>query len=141
MRTTALKDKYTDEYGAVAAWGCIFSQNDGEYNELLNEAKKFGDIFEETPTGPKFFLHEPIGRTIKVLKIRKPDPSWPERGDVDFTVSNYGAFKEKHLNDKHFKLIPRDTFEMIELTEPAATVRVYFSNPPIEKQYTSFFGK
>jgi hypothetical protein len=140
-RAAALKDKYTKEAGATAAWVCIFSQSDDEYQELLTEAEKLGHIIEETPNGPKFLLNMPIAGTVKILKIRKKDFERPERGDADFTVSDYEAFKKECENKDNFKLIPRNGFEMIELTEPGAAVRVYFSNPPIEEQYKDFLEK
>lgn len=135
MRAIALKNKYTKEYNATAAWACIFSQSEDEYNKLLEEAKKIGNIYKETTNGPIFLLNEAMADTVKILKIRKPDPTKTERGDADFTVIDYNKFKEEYQNKENFKLIPRDTFEMIELTEPKAAVRVYFSNPPIEEQY------
>lgn len=141
MRATALKNKYTKERNATAAWACIFAQNNDEYNELLDEAKKFGSILKETSSGPIFILDEAIGGTIKVLKIRKFDPNKKERGDADFTISNYNIFKEENLNKANFKLIPRDNFEMLELMDPNTNVLAYFSNPPIEEQYKSFLNK
>ncbi len=135
MRAVALKNKYTEEYNATAAWACIFSQSEDEYNKLLEEAKKFGNIYKETTNGPILLLNEAMAGTVKILKVRKPDPTKTERGDADFTVIDYNKFKEEYRNKENFKLIPRDTFEMIELTEPKAAVRVYFSNPPIEEQY------
>ncbi|MFA6322039.1 MAG: hypothetical protein WCX71_01010 [Candidatus Buchananbacteria bacterium] len=142
IRAMALKDKYTNEREATAAWICIFSQNDKEYQELLTEAQKLGDVFETDLSGTKLLLDEPpMGSNARILKIRKPDPKKPEKGDVDFTVSNYANFKKEYQNKKNFKLIQRDSFEMLELTEPGATVRAYFSNPPIEEQYQDLLKK
>lgn len=136
IRATALKDKYTDQKEAKAYWACIFSQSQEEYQELLAQADKLGNKYKDTASGPTYILDKPLGGNIRVLKVRQPDPSWPERGDVDFTVADYKNFKEKYLlNKDNFKLIPRDNFEMIELMESGDTVRVYFSNPPIEEQY------
>lgn len=135
MRAIALKNKYTKERNASAAWVCIFSQSDNEFKELITEAKKLGDIFEEISNGTKFLLNKPLAGTIRILKIRRPDPEKKERGDADFTVSDYEMFRKEHKDQENFKIIPKDNFEMIELMEPSATVRVYFSNPPIEKQY------
>jgi len=131
---TALKNKYTNERSATATWVCIFSQNDNEYHELLNQAKKLGNIFEETNNGSNILLNKPLG-TVKILKIRKPDLTRPERGDADFTVSNYPTFKKECEGKDNFKVIQKDNFVMIEQTETNANVRVYFSNPPIEEQY------
>jgi|SRR3989339_2187209 len=138
MRATALKDKYTKESNALATWICVFAQSEDEYNELLEEAKKFGEPLPDNKNGLTFILNEPIGRTIKVLKIRKFDPNKKERGDADFTVKDYESFKKENLKKENFKLIPRDRFEMIELSESGNSVLTYFSNPSIEEQYKDF---
>jgi len=138
MRAIALKDKYTKEYDAMATWACIFAQSENEYNELIEEVKKYGEKLKDTYSGPIFILNEPIGRTIRVLKIRQFDPAKKERGDADFTVKNYENFKKESLGKNNFKLIPRDGFEMIELMESGNNVLAYFSNPPIEEQYKDF---
>jgi len=135
LNATKLKDKYTVYNNATAAWACIFSQSDDEYQELLNQAKKLGNIHKETSSGPILVLNKTIARTVKVLKIRKPDPEKPERGDADFTIANYDTFKGEITGKDNFQIIPKDDFEMVELTEPGAAVRVYFSNPSIEEQY------
>ena len=72
---------------------------------------------------------------LRLLKIRKPYPTHPERGNADFTVSDYQNFKKENLAKKNFKLIKREDFEMIELTDPDFNVRVYFSNPPTDKKF------
>jgi hypothetical protein len=142
MQAMALKDKCTKERGATVAWICIFSQNDKEYEELLTEAKKLGNIFETDLNGTKLLLNKPpAGSNARILKIRKPDSEKPERGDVDFTVSDYANFKKEHEGKENFRLIKRENFEMLELTEPGANVRVYFSNPPIEEQYKDLLKK
>lgn len=138
MPATALKDKYTNQKSASAAWVCIFSQSEQEYQELLEQANKLGDPFEETATGPKFLLDKPTVGGVRILKIRKPDPTKTERGDADFSVDDYQSFKEKYLGQENFKLIERENFEMIELMEDGASVRAYFSNPPIEEQYKDY---
>jgi hypothetical protein len=71
---------------------------------------------------------------LQLLKLRAPDKSRRERGDADFTVSNYQTFKSKYLNSPGFKLIVRDKFEMIELSDPTFGVLAYFSNPPLDVQ-------
>lgn len=135
MRAIALKDKYTEERNAKAFWVCVFSQSNEEYGELLEATKKLGDVFEEGYNGVKFLLKEPLGGSVKILKVRKPDPQRKERGDADFSVSDYESFKKSCLGKENFKLIPRDNFEMIELKELGSSVIAYFSDPPIEEQY------
>ena len=48
-------------------------------------------------------------------------------------MTNYNKFKKKHLHLKGFKIIERKDHEMIEFVEEGANVRVYFSNPHIDK--------
>ncbi len=123
-----LKDKHTDEKNALVNYACIFSQNKQEYEELLEAANKIGTIIKQTPTGPLFKVQiETDSGKLQLLKIRIHDPTRSERGDADFTVSNYQDFKKKHSD---LKLITRENFEMIELMDPEFNVRVYFSNPP-----------
>ena len=135
-KANALKNKHISEENALVNYACIFCQNKEQYNELIELTKTMGKIIKETPTGPLFQI-EPLSTVageIKLLKIRKPNPTRKELGDADFTVSNYYEFKEKHLSQEGFKLIEREDFEMIELIDPEFNVRVYFSNPPLDKQ-------
>lgn len=69
--------------------------------------------------------------TLPLLKIRQPDPTRPERGDADFTLSDYKAFKQWALVQPGFKVITRTNMEMIELMQPGYNVRVYFSYPTL----------
>ena len=62
-----------------------------------------------------------------MFKIRQPDETRPEQGDVDF-ISDYRQFKSKYLDNKRFTLIKREKFEMIELKDSDFDVRVYFSS-------------
>ncbi len=130
-----LKDKYTDQVSAPVNYACIFCQSEEEQQSFLEEANKLGVIIEQTLTGPLFKISlDTMAGKLQLLKIRKPDPTRPERGDADFTVSDYPAFKEKYLKNPSFKLIQKDDFEMIELYDKDADVRAYFSNPPLDKQ-------
>ena len=131
-----LKDKYTHERTAPVNYACIFSQSQEEFETLINITKKIGKIIQETPTGPLFNIHpiKTVSGNLKLLKIRNPDKTRPERGDADFTVSNYPDFKKTQLSEKGFRLIERNDFEMVELMNPKFNVRAYFSNPPLDKQ-------
>ncbi|MBI4175809.1 MAG: hypothetical protein HY518_01270 [Candidatus Aenigmarchaeota archaeon] len=131
-----LKNKYTTEKKASVNYACLFSKNNREYSDLLQAAKRLGEIIKETPTGPVFLITslDTVSGKLRLLKIRLPDKARPERGDADFTASNYHEFKKKHLSRKGFKLIQRENFEMIELMENGCNVRVYFSHPTLEKQ-------
>ncbi|OGM02329.1 hypothetical protein A3K72_01485 [Candidatus Woesearchaeota archaeon RBG_13_36_6] len=135
-RASILKNKHTDEAKAPVNYACIFSQSWEEYDELLKAASIIGKVVKETPNG-KLFQIPPLvtssGR-LQLLRIRIPDSSRPERGDADFTVSNYLRFKQKYLAKRGFKLIPRENFEMIELMDADFDVRAYFSHPPLDEQ-------
>jgi len=131
-----LKNKYTDEIGARVNYACIFSQSDDEFSELKKSAEQIGKAIEETPSGPLFYIQplDTVSGQLKLLKIRKPDKTRPERGDADFTVNDYRVFKNKYILQNNFKLILREKFEMIELMDPDFNVRAYFSHPPLDKQ-------
>lgn len=131
-----LKNKHTDQVDAPINYACIFSQNNEEYNTLIEATKKIGNIIQQTPTGPLFNIEplDTISGHLKLLKIRQPDKTRIERGDADFTVNNYHDFKKKYNSQDFFKLIKCKDFEMIELMDSEFNVRVYFSNPPLNKQ-------
>jgi len=136
-QATQLKDKHTHEAKAVAEYACIFSQSKEEYDELVRTVKKIGSQIKETPTGLLFLVTpiETVSGSLRLVKIRLPDSTRPERGDADFRVSDYKNFKERFLKKAGFSLIQRSDFEMIELADKRFNVRAYFSNPPISKQY------
>lgn len=127
-----LKDKHTSERNAGVNYACIFAQNQEEYEKLLESTAKLGEVVKETPTGPLFRIKDlkTTAGNLKLIKIRAPDKTRPERGDADFTISNYASFKKTVLSKPGFSLITRKEMEMIELIDPAFNVRAYFSNPP-----------
>ena len=130
-----LKDTFTEEVNASVNYACIFCQDEAEFDEFSGMAKEIGNIFDETPTGPLYKI-KPIDTDsgqLKLLKIRHPDETRTERGDADFTVKDYPSFKAKYLSESGFKLIKRADGEMLELTAPNATIRVYFSEHPLDK--------
>lgn len=131
-----LKDKHTQDKDLIADYVCIFSHSQHEYNKLIKTAEQIGKLASETPTGPVYtFINPPetIAGKPKLLRIRKPDTTRPQRGDVDFNT-NYEEFKKKYLDNKRFTLIKRENFEMIELKDSAFDVLVYFSSSPLSKQ-------
>ena len=132
-----LKNKYTSEKNALVNYACIFSQNKEQFNHLLAVAQRIGSVIEETPTGPLYHIQplKTVAGNLRLLKIRKPDPTRPELGDADFTVENYPEFKRKYLSQKGFNLIVRKNFEMIELVDSQFNVRAYFSSLPLNKQF------
>ncbi len=130
-----LRDARTTEPGAPVNYACVFSQNEQEYESLLAVARQLGKVVQETKTGLVFYI-EPlntIAGNLRLVKIRKPDPKRPERGDADFTIADYPAFKKTYLGKPGFKIIERPDMEMIELIDPAFNVLAYFSNPPLNK--------
>ena len=135
-RATALKNKYINNKNMPVNYACIFCQNKEEYDKLVEVTRKIGKVIKETPTGLLFQIKplKTVSGILKLLKIRLPDPIRPERGDTDFTVSNFPEFKKKYLLKSGFKLIKREDFEMIELVDSEFDVRAYFSNPPLDKQ-------
>ncbi len=131
----ALKDKHTKEHNAPVNYACVFCHSQEEYDDLVKAAGKMGKVVDNTQTGPVFQITpiETIAGKLRVLKIRVPDSTRPERGDADFTVSDYKAFKAESLAKPGFKLITREKMEMVELSSSGYNVRAYFSNPTLEK--------
>ncbi|MFA4818347.1 MAG: hypothetical protein WC621_00725 [Patescibacteria group bacterium] len=131
-----LKDKHTTEKDAAVNYAAIFSQNDREYQGLLEPAGQIGKIIQDTPTGPLFEIGgiDTVAGQLRLLKIRKPETTRPERGNADFTVVVYPIFKKTYLPKVGFKLIERKEYEMIELIDPSFNVRAYFSHPPLDQQ-------
>jgi len=127
-----LKRKITVEEAPIN-YACIFCQNEKEYNLFFEITKQMGVVVQETETGSVFQISplSTVAGTLKLLKIRKPDSTRSERGDADFTLSNYKQFKEKNLSKSGFKLVQREKFEMIEYLEPGGNARIYFSNPTL----------
>ncbi|MBT3583044.1 hypothetical protein HN924_00335 [Candidatus Woesearchaeota archaeon] len=135
-RADELKRKHIENKDALVNYACIFSQSKDEYDELLEAAKKMGTVVKETPTGLLFQIKplKTVAGDLKLLKIRIYDPTRPEQGDADFTISNFAAFEKKYLPKSGFKLIKRPDFVMIELMDHKFDVRAYFSNPTLEVQ-------
>lgn len=124
---------HTDQPDAPVNYACIFAQSQNEYENLVNVARQLGPVATETASGPVFHI-EPLATnagTLQILKIRHPDPKRPERGDADFTVSDYSVFKNIHLDKPGFSLIKREHMEMIELIDLAFNVLAYYSNPTL----------
>lgn len=135
-KSCELKNKHTMEKNAQVNYAAVFSQDEKEYNEFYELAKQIGKVIQNTPTGDLFKIDavDTVSGKLQLLKIRKPDATRPERGDADFTVTDYPTFKSTYLVRPGFKLIERTDFEMIELTDSTFNVRAYFSNLPLDKQ-------
>jgi len=131
-----LKDAHITETNATVNYAAIFAQSQQEYEKLLVAVKQIGKIIKETPTGPLFQINPlaTVAGKLQLLKIRAPDKTRPERGDADFTITDYPAFKKTYLSKPGFKLIERQDFEMIELIDLQFNVRAYFSYLPLDQQ-------
>jgi len=131
-RSTELKNKFTDKLPAPVEFVCIFCQNEKEYGQFTAAIETLGKIVETTPTGFTYFLDKKIctiSGDLKLVKIRKPDINRPERGDADFKT-NYPDLKKKYQNNPKFKLIERENFEMLRLSDPNFNVMTCFSDVP-----------
>lgn len=129
-----LKRKYVEEKLEID-YICIFSQSQEEYDQFLKFAPSLGVIVDQTKTGPVFKFNSPpqtIAGKPRLLKVRIPDKTRPQRGDVDFNT-DYEKFKIKYLDNKRFTLVKRENFEMIELRDEKFDVLVYFSSIPQSK--------
>lgn len=126
----AIKDNTAENNFEIDYLG-IFSRNDSEYQELTDFVCGLGKELDpgRTKTGLTFLLDKSMQTSageLKYLKIRKPDPTRPQRGAPDFKVGNYVEFKEKYLKNGNFSLVVRKNFEMLELK--GVDVLVYFPN-------------
>jgi len=130
-----LRDTYTNEHKAPVNYACIFSQSESEHQSLVEVASSLGKIVQETAMGPVFYTDtiNTIAGSLRIIKIRKPDPKRIEQGDADFTVVDYSAFKQTYLGKPGFDIIKRPEMEMVELVDPSFNVLAYFSNPPLGK--------
>jgi hypothetical protein len=83
--------------------------------------------------GPVFHIAplSTVAGALRLLKIRRPDSKRPEKGDADFTVTDYGKFKKKHLGRPGFSIIKRPGMEIIELIDPSYNVIAYYSHPTL----------
>lgn len=123
----------TDQGEASVNYACIFTQSQSEYDDMVALMQTVTNIAADTRTGPLFKV-DPISTvagSLQLLKIRRPDPNRPERGDADFTIEDYATFKVNHLAKPGFKLIERENMEMIELIDPKFNVLAYYSHPPV----------
>ena len=130
-----LNETHTYEKNALVNYACIFTHSNDEFEKMVKVTKETGHIVQETPTGPVFIIPSIItdAGNLNMLKIRKPDPKRPERGDADFTVSDYNTFKKTYIGKPGFNIIVRPEMEMIELIDPCYNVIAYYSHPILAK--------
>ena len=111
-KTAALKDQHIDNKNAAVNYACIFSHSEEEYQGLIEVSRQIGAVIQETPTGPLFQI-EPlhtVSGALKLLKIRIPDPTRPEKGDADFTILNFSDFEKKYLGKPGFQRVEKEHF-------------------------------
>ncbi|NMC35560.1 hypothetical protein GYA49_00795 [Candidatus Beckwithbacteria bacterium] len=135
QHSNELKNHFTSVSSAPIEFACIFCQTDEEYQNYTQEIKLLGKIVETTPTGYTYLLQKPISTVagfLRLIKIRKPDPNRPERGDADFNT-NYSEFKKRYKHISGFELVKRNSFEMLRLSSPDFDVMACFSNIPKSK--------
>ena len=134
-KCVTLRNFYVQEKDLIIDYICLFSHSSEEYDEFVKQASSLGTIIDKTKTGPVFKFNTPLPTAAgypKVLKIRIPDATKPQLGDVDFNT-DYPTFKEKYMSKKGFSLIQREKFEMMELKDETFNVLVYFSSIPPSK--------
>lgn len=93
-----LNAAHTSEKKAPVNYACVFAQSEAEYKELIDLVRRLGTIAQETAMGPVFHI-APLATAagdLELLKIRRPCPNRPERGDADFTVTDYETFKKTY---------------------------------------------
>jgi len=129
-----MRNKHSQHFTGHVGYCAIFAQSHEEYIALDSAAKSLGKIAQDTPTGFTYLVPgiETDAGLLRILKIRKPDVTRKERGDADFSLLDYQAFKDDVIGKQGFSLIVRPKTEMIELIDSDFNVRAYFSNPPVE---------
>lgn len=125
---------YISEQQAPVNYACIFTQSEAEYKEMIKIASQLGSVAQETAMGPVFHIAplSTVAGTLRLLKIRRPDPNRPQRGDADFTIADFESFKKKYLGKSGFDIIKRPEMEMIELIDPSYDVIAYYSHPTLD---------
>lgn len=134
-RSTKLKNKFINTKTVPIEFACIFCQNEEEYKNFTESIQRLGEIVQNTPSGFTYLLQKPIKTVagpLRLIKVRKPDPRRPERGDADFNT-DYKNFKKEYQKDPRFELIKRETFEMLRLSDPNFDVMACFSSTPLSK--------
>lgn len=135
-----IKDN-TQNQEAALDYVAIFSKDEDEYQALIALAAPLGKETDaaRSKTGRTFLLDEAISTPagpLKIVKIRKPDPTRPQRGGPDFKVPNYEQFKEKYLKDgRNLTLMVRSDYEMIEIK--GADVLVYIPSQTVSERLKS----
>jgi len=104
-----LNAAHTDQPKAPVNYACIFAQTESAYQELIGAAHKLGSIASDTATGPVFLI-APLSTAagpLRILKVRRPDPKRPEKGDADFTIADYVNNVEQAISREHTMWVAR----------------------------------
>ena len=123
-------NKNTDEFPVTIDYLAIFAKDEAEYHDMIEFTREMGETVNKSmaKTGKTILLKNPVeteAGLLKVIKIRKPDATRPQRGAPDFKVGDYQEFKNKYLmSNSNFTLMQRTDYEMIELK--GIDVLVYF---------------
>lgn len=132
------KNTNEDENDLPVDYMGIFAKDDAEFDAMARLVSTLGKLGDKTATssGRTYLLDEPLKTSagpLKVLKVRKPDPTRPQRGAPDFSIKDYSSFKEKYLSSgPNFSLIIRKEYEMMELK--GNDVLVYFPSKSFDER-------
>lgn len=134
-KSDELKKELPEVVSAPVEFACIFCQTEEEYKNFVDEITPLGEIVERTPRGNTYFLNnaiQTVSGPLRFVKVRKPDPLRPERGDADFNT-NYEELNKKYKDDPRFELIERENFEYLRYSNPDYNVMACFSDIPKSK--------
>jgi len=112
----------------------IFCLDQFELGRLTTQIELIGKEVEETETGITYLLDTPYAvenDSVRLIKLRHPDPTRIWRGDVDYKLAEYNKYQLLSIADS--KLIERPGYSMVEITDPLSDVLLYFSNPPLSQ--------
>lgn len=133
----AIKEN-TKGIDVIIDYVAICSRDEDEFTGLRRTTQSFGKEVDTgtAKTGHTFLLDKPIITTVgplRLVKIRKPDPTRPQRGAPDFKVKNYKQFKDKYLRSSgNFTLMLRKDYEMVEIK--GVNVLVYIPNKTLSER-------
>jgi len=134
----AIKENTNESNLSVDYMG-IFAKDETEFQEIASLLSALGKPGDKTATksGLTVLLDTPFDTpagSLKVLKIRRPDPTRPQRGAPDFQIKDYPSFKDKYLssNGNFTLMISKKTYEMVELK--GDDVLVYFPSKPFDER-------
>ena len=127
-----------DVHGIISvSYVAIFCHDSAMYSQLDRLVSQAGNIANVTATGTVYVIPQVStgNGLLRILKVRAPHESRPERGDADFRLTPEGrlALAARIEDDPGLTLVERDEFTMIELRDDSFEVRAYFSDPPVEQ--------